>query len=314
MTTKKYMPGNKDGKTSEVSQRPTVQHGSHPERTATSTEHHVALFYKERISHLEEALRDKNSVIGILEKEKSGLMETIAFAAIREHHTDQEKAKLARENAQLKHDYDHLKKFAYVDERTGLERAEIFNNLGFPKAFGTAMRHDLNLVLVIIDLNNLKVTNDTKSYEHGNKLLAHTAKAISETIRREDSKFKFEEGYRWGGDEFVVLANIPKGKPEEVHTSAKALVSRLESAMAASNIDCAIGACVMVRHSEAHARYDDKLMISYAEKPVMNADNLIISKADVGMIRDRMFKNAERQMKKDKAHKKGKPISDLKRE
>ena len=55
------------------------------------------------------------------------------------------------------------------------------------------------------------------------------------------------------------------------------------------------------------------------EKPSVEHE-INLSGADIGMIRDAMFKSAEKEMKKDKAHKKekgkekGKHISTLKRE
>jgi diguanylate cyclase (GGDEF)-like protein len=305
MTTKKHTPDNK-GKTTEQVSRPTNMHGAHVDRQSTSVDYHTKMFFKEKISDLEESLRKKDETI-------RELMETIALAALNSHRSDVHTGQISKERDTLKKENEHLKRFAYLDESTGLEKVAVFNNIGFPRAFGTAMRHDLNLALILIDLNNLKVTNDTDSYEAGNRLLAKTANVIKGTIRNEDSRYKFEAGYRWGGDEFVVLANIPAGPSDEVYAGAKTLIRRLEDAMVANGVDCSIGACIMASKEAFPAHEEKGIRIVYTEKPNVKHE-INLSGGDIGMIRDTMFKSAEKEMKKDKAHKKGKHISTLKRE
>ena len=300
MTTKRHNYGN-DNKTTEPTSRQTNMHGAHVRQPLSVTEHTLN-FFKERINTLELTVEERNGKIRALEIDKSKLFEALAVAA-----------RISSENDQLKKENDHLKKFAYMDESTGLEKVAVFNNIGFPRAFGTAMRHNLNLALILVDLNNLKVTNDTDSYEAGNRLLAKTADVIKGTIRNEDSRYKFEAGYRWGGDEFVILANIPAGTSDEVHAKAKTLLRRLDEAMVANGVDCAIGACIM-SPKEAFPVHEEKgTKIVYIEKPSLKHE-VKLSGGDTGMIRDAMFKSAEKEMKKDKAHKKGKHISTLKRE
>ena len=55
-----------------------------------------------------------------------------------------------------------------------------------------------NYAVVVMDINNLKITNDQFGHETGNKLIMATAKCIAES---------FEEGsaFRIGGDEFVAI-------------------------------------------------------------------------------------------------------------
>ena len=300
MTTKRHTPNNGE-KITEQTQRPTNMHGAYVRQPVSVAEHTIS-FFKERITALEAAIKERDSKIHALEMDKSKLFEALAVAA-----------SISSENDHLKKENDHLKKFAYLDESTGLEKVSVFNNIGFPRAFGTAMRHDLNLALILVDLNNLKITNDTQSYEAGNKLLAKTADVIKGTIRNEDSRYKFEAGYRWGGDEFVILANIPAGTSDETHARAKTLVKRLEEAMVANGVDCAIGACIMAPKESLPVNEEKGTKIVYVEKPSVKHE-IKLSGGDIGMIRDAMFKSAEKEMKKDKTHKKGKHISTLKRE
>lgn len=57
--------------------------------------------------------------------------------------------------------------------------------------------HDL--VVLLLDVNNLKQINDTRGHLEGDKVLADTAARISRCVRRGDRVF------RYGGDEFVIL-------------------------------------------------------------------------------------------------------------
>lgn len=58
-------------------------------------------------------------------------------------------------------------------------------------------KRDAKTNVVYMDLNNLKQTNDTKGHEFGDKLIMTVATAIKQVYG--------DDGYRIGGDEFVVL-------------------------------------------------------------------------------------------------------------
>lgn len=312
MKTKMHVPDDR-GRPSETAPRPETVRGAHVEGPLASAEYQAELSIKGRFDNLEASLREKDRIISALERVQSELMKKVAFATQHGLTIEMDRIRLLQENGRLQKENDNLKQFAYLDPFTGLEKVAVFNNKGFPMAFDTAMRHDLNLVLVLIDLNNLKVTNDMQSYEAGNKLLSKTAEVIKETIRVNDACYKLEAGYRWGGDEFVILANILRGEPGEVHANAKTLVRRLEEAMTAAGVDCAVGACIMAPKESFPVQEGKGTRITYIEKPLVKP-GINLSGEDIGMMRDIMFKSAEREMKLDKACKKGTSISSLKRE
>ncbi|MCL5786735.1 MAG: GGDEF domain-containing protein [Candidatus Marsarchaeota archaeon] len=292
MTTKRHDHDNGE-KITEQTPRPTNMHGAHA-RQPMSVERHTIQFLKDKNADLEAKVKK-------LENDKHELIKALAVAS-----------RISLENDELKKKNEALERFT-LDGLTGLGRVELFNNKGFPEAFGNAMRYDLNLAIIIIDLNDLKKTNDIDSYEAGNRLLRKTAEVIKETTRVNDSKYKLEAGYRWGGDEFIIIANIPDGNSKEVDSSAKSILRRLEDALVANGVNCSIGACVMAPKRSMPVDEDKGSRITYMEKPTVEHE-IKLSRGDVGMIRDAMFKSAEKEMKKDKSHKKGKHISTLKRE
>ncbi len=55
-----------------------------------------------------------------------------------------------------------------------------------------------NLSIIFIDLDNIKIVNDTFNHEAGDKVLIQTAKLFKKTLREIDVLA------RWGGDEFVI--------------------------------------------------------------------------------------------------------------
>ncbi|MFT5709018.1 MAG: diguanylate cyclase (GGDEF)-like protein, partial [Oceanospirillaceae bacterium] len=101
--------------------------------------------------------------------------------------------------ADLQHiiDYEKIKDLALKDDLTG-----IYNRRGFitlvEEYLKTAslMRH--NTALVFIDIDNLKLINDTFGHRAGDKLITALAEGITEHCRETDLYS------RLGGDEFVM--------------------------------------------------------------------------------------------------------------
>jgi len=87
---------------------------------------------------------------------------------------------------------------SYHDMLTGLYNRRFFEEE--IKRLDT--ERQLPLSIIVGDLNNLKLTNDTFGHLEGDRLLAETAKLLKKVCRSDDILA------RWGGDEFVIL--LPK--------------------------------------------------------------------------------------------------------
>jgi len=85
------------------------------------------------------------------------------------------------------------------DDLTGL-----YNRRGFmdfaTKQLRLAVRDEKDLVMLYIDLDNMKMVNDSFGHEHGDRLLKDTADLLRNALRETDILA------RMGGDEFVALA------------------------------------------------------------------------------------------------------------
>ncbi|UUV20129.1 GGDEF domain-containing protein (plasmid) [Fusobacteria bacterium ZRK30] len=69
----------------------------------------------------------------------------------------------------------------------------------FVKEFSKCLRHNINLVCLIIDLDNFKETNDTYGHLAGDYVLKTVSQLIKNKIRSEDIFG------RYGGDEFLLI-------------------------------------------------------------------------------------------------------------
>ena len=61
------------------------------------------------------------------------------------------------------------------------------------------MRPDESCAVMIIDLDDFKLVNDTYGHQSGDEVIIHTARALSGSFRTDDIVS------RWGGDEFLVF-------------------------------------------------------------------------------------------------------------
>ncbi len=83
------------------------------------------------------------------------------------------------------------------DPLTGLENRGRYEVLR--KEIARAHRYEKPLSLIVVDLDGLKVVNDTLGHLEGDKMIQKFADCIKKAARESDYLF------RWGGDEFVIV-------------------------------------------------------------------------------------------------------------
>jgi diguanylate cyclase len=120
--------------------------------------------------------------------------------------------------AQLMDLNGRLNLLAHTDGLTGLSnRQDAAEKLEAERS--RAERHGGRFSVVITDVDDFKVVNDTRGHEAGDRLLAQLGHVFRSTMRREDTCA------RWGGEEFLFLL------PETDSTAAEALVRKLLTAV-----------------------------------------------------------------------------------
>ncbi|MBL8029587.1 MAG: diguanylate cyclase [Fibrobacteres bacterium] len=93
-----------------------------------------------------------------------------------------------------------LEELAITDNLSGLFNVRHFHN-EMTKAF-TRMRRNLytTLTLLLIDIDHFKQLNDTEGHQAGDEVIEYVGAIIKLCIRKD-----LDSGYRYGGDEFVVI-------------------------------------------------------------------------------------------------------------
>ena len=98
---------------------------------------------------------------------------------------------------ELKNRIDYINNLAYIDVLTHVknstayaqEKTELLQKIEYG---------NVSFAIFVVDINGLKVTNDTLGHEVGNRLIKEVARCLVEV-------FDYEHVYRVGGDEFVVI-------------------------------------------------------------------------------------------------------------
>jgi len=120
-----------------------------------------------------------------------------------------ERRYLVKENKRL---FDEIQRLAVTDSLTGLyNRHKLQDSLD--TEVERAKRYSRPLSIIMIDMDKLKVINDTSGHAAGDEALKLVARSIQRSIRKVDL------GTRFGGDEFIVL--LPEADREEAAAVAK---------------------------------------------------------------------------------------------
>lgn len=113
---------------------------------------------------------------------------------------------------------EKLESLNLTDELTGLHNRRGFFALGLQQ-MKIAKRLKKQIYLVFLDIDDLKLVNDTHGHPVGDRFLQSMAAILRSTLRESDVVARI------GGDEFAVLAMRSKGSGE------RALVGRIEAGL-----------------------------------------------------------------------------------
>lgn len=127
---------------------------------------------------------------------------------------------IGTENAFL---HQQVKEMALTDVLTGIHNRLYFNE-AFTREVERVRRYGHSLALLMIDVDNMKIINDTHGHLMGDRILAAVGHILREQVRQSD------EAARFGGDEFVVVM------PRSGRVDGEECAERIHKAVAEWNL------------------------------------------------------------------------------
>jgi diguanylate cyclase (GGDEF)-like protein len=127
-------------------------------------------------------------------------------------------------NKQLTEANLQLKKFALIDELTGIPNRRSFRNF-IDIAFENYIKENPLLSIIMIDIDNFKKLNDNYGHNEGDKMLIAVAKEIYSVVRH-----SMDFAVRWGGEEFIYAAfNINEEEIVKIAETIRLKVQAIEN-------------------------------------------------------------------------------------
>lgn len=130
-------------------------------------------------------------------------------------------AAMAIDNAKL---HRRTRLMAITDSLTGLYNYRYFHQV-LTQEMERARRYGKPLALIMMDVDDFKLFNDTYGHPVGDKVLEKVGKVIAQTLRSADSAF------RYGGEEFIAI--LPETPLDSALRVAERLRLRVETEGAA---------------------------------------------------------------------------------
>jgi diguanylate cyclase (GGDEF)-like protein/PAS domain S-box-containing protein len=119
----------------------------------------------------------------------------------------------------LKESEERYRELSIIDDLTRLYNSRYFYNQ-LQMELDRIERHNYPLTLLLLDIDDFKVFNDTYGHIEGDQVLVKLGRIIKRCLRKEDS------AYRYGGEEFTII--LPMTTQEEGVVTAERIRAELK--------------------------------------------------------------------------------------
>ena len=149
-----------------------------------------------------------------------------------------------------------LEKLSITDNLTGLyNQRHFYNELKRETERSKRLNHPLSLLL--FDVDRFKYYNDTYGHLGGDKVLCEVGEIVSKSIR-----VNVDSGYRYGGDEFVVIL------PETGTDQAFAVAERIRTSFNNTGL---VDVTLSIGLIKYRIEYDLETFVRHADKAMYTA-------------------------------------------
>ena len=206
-------------------------------------------------------LKAKNKVIGVLFADNPYTHKPITGDDVRVLTMFANQAGLAIENSQL---YEQTLIKSHTDSLTGLWNHGYFQHR-LQDEIGSAKETGQPLSIIMVDLDNFKIYNDTLGHQDGDKILKELAQVFNFSARKQDSI------YRYGGEEFVILL-LQTNKTEaciiseRIRLAVEKHMFRHEEILPNKKLTISLGVATFPDDADMK-----DLLLQYADKALYNA-------------------------------------------
>lgn len=146
---------------------------------------------------------------------------------------------------ELKESEKRYRELSIIDDLTQLYNSRHFYNQ-LQMELDRIERHEYPLTLMLLDIDDFKVFNDTYGHIEGDQVLVKMGRLIKSSLRKEDS------AYRYGGEEFTII--LPMTSKEEGSVTAE----RIRDEMSRENFSPIPGKNVTLTVSIGIGQYKKK--------------------------------------------------------
>ena len=154
---------------------------------------------------------------------------------------------------ELKHSEERYRELSIIDDLTQLYNARHFYQQ-LKMEIDRLDRHEYPLTLLLIDLDDFKVFNDTYGHIEGDQVLLRLGQIIKRCLRRADS------AYRYGGEEFTII--LPMTTSEEGIVIAERIKEELKKENFSPVPDKHVHLTVSIGLSQYKKQEDMKVFVS----------------------------------------------------
>ncbi|MDD2830033.1 MAG: diguanylate cyclase [Sulfuricurvum sp.] len=157
-----------------------------------------------------------------------------------------------------------MQQLAYYDRVSGIANRHYFEER-IVQAVGNAERYGTVCYLLMIDLDDFKIVNDSMGHDVGDMLLRHVSESIIHTLRQNDFIFRI------GGDEFAVIIESTSNL-ESIEQIAQKVIFAVSTPVALEGQYVKVGASIGVSCFPKHA-HDVRSLIRTADEAMYEAKN-----------------------------------------